>query len=62
MKYDHYKFQDEAYIKPSMKSPKQTKMVVAQEYSLTVLCPVVLTLDSWESFFVDSCASCLSVL
>ncbi len=26
-----------------------------------VLCPVVLTLDSQESFFVDSHASCLSV-
>jgi len=26
-----------------------------------VLCPVVLSLDSQESFSVDSCASCLSV-
>ncbi len=30
-------------------------------YDIHLLCPVVLTLDSWESFIVDSCASCLSV-
>ncbi len=63
--YLYFKYWSAWATKLHLKSTFYSRLVIIEKQkvltNITMFCPVVLTLDSQESFFVESCASCPSV-